>query len=1128
MASVVAPLLMQAMPSSSSPTDQQQPPQSLPPSPPPLPREPTLIRLESSHSSSPQPNGNSTSRISSIQNSPISSVSPLTTSSTSSPTNIVSLIPSWVPHFLDHILHSKTSSSSNTSSNSSVSITATPDSPRRRPRASPAARALAERALSETGIQQLRLALRLLRARNPTGISFLARKSSAAASLSCMIDPSADAYATPGDRTAIIVAAHTLCNHVTFRERFLDAGGLDSLCRLLASANEDGEGEKQKQQTDNQVQTPAHQTQAIGPNQDRPSPPVFGRSAFAVSSRPASASGLAVMSGSTTNAPGGIHRAVWNAAIRTIAKLMVCSVAACAKSIDSGALALLAKAALPGEPMDIRLRAAAGLAAIAAWSGPRRAVEIVETDNVVRSMSSILAERDERIPNDLRSATIDGLVVLSYRRHAKRVLQKFECEQKIKAAARHATVSGDYTAAARSTVAAGQLTGRSVDEYGFFVQDPAAQRDLNSDSFTGMEDDQSNADANGDQKPPVVEQKQTGLSHIKQQLLVEPYTAVEDLNVLEEIVHEEAGLLGSSPRDRHHLRRAARTCGVSADEIDFISMLDDERATQKEDDPATAVAAATVAAEAAADAAAAAAAAVEDDDHKPGFSTPKRANGQPSPLAKPLVQNASVINPSDLRTVAGLSNANRNSSAHSTNNVRPSSNNSDRSNVTANGRIEGTSPARHSRSSHRHSSSNFANVVDPDFDRALDNGEEDETASSTTAASSKSKILSPLLMFSSAMKKAAEKDRPHQAKLQKTMSQLTRETEHERIWKEVLTNRLDMLKREKGRSSRVVAYRELALVPVPPTLRRKLWPILLDTTSLRAAKPGLYKKLCEGGESVVLPDDIEHTIEADVTRTMPLHSLFWVGGAQVGIQSLRSILRAYARYVPEVGYCQGMSSIAAVFLMNAADEEEAFLMMVQFMSRFQYKRVFAPGFPLMMQWIEELRPLVAHYMPELNARLERENVTIELYADKWLITALSHNFPHRYLLRIWDLMFLGGSPKIILKACLAVLKFCEPHLMKMEFETMMPFLQRGFAEPSGGVLDANDPEPFITVLRGFRFLPDLPKSSANPRVGVAATAGPSPATANTANVPTPKQENPRERRRGAACLPCFRRSQTID
>ncbi|PXF43658.1 GTPase-activating protein GYP5 [Gracilariopsis chorda] len=876
----------------------------------------------------------------------------------------------------------------------------------------------------------------------------------------------------PRDRSAaVLLALHALCSLPDFRSQLVDNAALPLLLSFLAAP----------------------------PGPDRPT------------SDPASAKPPALVADSAANA-----------ALRVVAKLLVCHPPACANAIPAGALPLLAASGAPSQPLDLRLRACAALAAIAAWSGPRNAVQIVETPGVVAAMCAVLEDTHPSIPPDLRLATIDALVAMSHRGHARRVLQRFGCDEKITIAARHATLSGDYTAAARSTVAAGHLTGRSIDEYGFFVQD-AAQR-LSSATTDDLP-------TNGTQQHPPTA---SGLSNIAHKMMHEPYTSVDDLTGLEHIVDHHYSLHQSAPVSKSSPHKATamssrRSSAMSTEHLSTAS-------------PSVAVAAATAVATASPPksspelrvlsvASSPQSVAANGNEFEQASATADHANiatATTCALSESAVSVPTGAIPNEIfsPTLALEMHHDSATTSHSSDEV------------------SSAALAEHNSSSSPRRSANFA---DPDFDKLRLSTQQNASASQqypadpqqTDQSSGSSDAISPLLMFSSATKEAAERDGAN-GRLQKTNSQITRESKQERVWRQVMDENPHMLKRERGRSSRVVAYRELALVPVPPAMRRRLWPILLDTKSLRDARPGLYVKLCKAGEHDLLPDDIEHTIQADVTRTMPSHALFWSGGAQVGVQSLRSILRAYARYVPSVGYCQGMSSIAAVFLMNAVDEEEAFLMFAQFMSRFQYKKVFAPGFPLMLQWISELRPLVAHYMPQLHARLERENVSLELYADKWLITALSHNFPHRHLLRIWDLMFLGGSPKIILKACLAVLKECESRLMEMDFETMMPFLQRGFAEADAGVLDAKDPEPFVAMMREFRFMPDIPKSEleASQAAVAAATAqavAARPATTNTPvatgstqSSPQKSKQAPQQRKSALCCLPCFSGSATID
>lgn len=869
-------------------------------------------------------------------------------------------------------------------------------------------------------------------------------------------------FASSSDKVIITAAIHSLCSTKELRDAFIAASGLRALCVLvtpMSTAPYKAQDPFANAANLQVVESMEESDESLRSMPERQKKPLVDASSGPRARRRSDDIAFWTASGSAS-----VNRAVWNAVIRTIAKLVVCSVAACACSIESGALRLLARAALPSEHIDIRVRAGAGLAAIAAWSGPRRAVAIVETPYVVKAMSALLTEKDDGISNYLRSAAMDGLVAMSFHRRARRILREHGCDGKIAAAAKHASMSGDYDIAARGTVAAGQLTGRSVDEFGFLVQETGSTE-------AGNESDEDH--------PSLMRRRSehsTSLQQIEQQMLSEAYMQVEEMDALEEIVLEDVDLLGSSARDQQLVHDAARMYGMPGSGEGVISALPLERAG----------------------------------------SPTSQAGSSPDPIPRGSKTPSSV----DRTPSQSLDNVEH--VAHATSGVNENAGDHDVQQKSISGDLKRRSSSNASSGIGRTALSPGADAEDPDDDQdalmlSTVDDSTDESRGQGPPSSRRSRKLSPLLLFSLGTRKAAELDGGN-GLLRKSTSQLNREVEYERIWTDVLENHPEMLERGTGSTRRIRAYRELAIVPVPLSLRRKLWPILLGTPRLREMEPDLYSNLCARCENEQLSDDTEHTIEADITRTMPLHSLFWSGGAQVGIKSLRSILRAYALYRPEIGYCQGMSSVAAVFLMNAKDEDDAFLMFIQFMERFQYKRIFAPGFPQMRQWIDELRPLMAHYMPELSNHLARENVMLELYADKWLITALTHNFPHAYLLRIWDLMFLGGSPKIILKACLAVLKSCESRLLTMRFEEMMSLLQRDFKD----LLDPKDTEPFLALARDFRFIPNLPKvdQQTSPTL--------QPAQAVELQDHTQRRADPPQRQGFCGACFCFGRSQTAD
>lgn len=63
---------------------------------------------------------------------------------------------------------------------------------------------------------------------------------------------------------------------------------------------------------------------------------------------------------------------------------------------------------------------------------------------------------------------------------------------------------------------------------------------------------------------------------------------------------------------------------------------------------------------------------------------------------------------------------------------------------------------------------------------------------------------------------------------------------------------------------------------------------------------------------------VDPPISLDLPRTFPYHPKFGKDGTH--IQALRNVLVAYANFNPALGYCQGMSFIAAMLLMHLEEE----------------------------------------------------------------------------------------------------------------------------------------------------------------------------------------------------------------
>lgn len=144
---------------------------------------------------------------------------------------------------------------------------------------------------------------------------------------------------------------------------------------------------------------------------------------------------------------------------------------------------------------------------------------------------------------------------------------------------------------------------------------------------------------------------------------------------------------------------------------------------------------------------------------------------------------------------------------------------------------------------------------------------------------------------------------------------------------------------------------------IPHEQRGKVWLTLCRVKEQQQQHPGLYERYANSEKSPNKAlQNIQETIEKDIHRTFPRHSLFYDDGNDSdaeftsspfcgslldsldrsnpeereiveGQASLRRVLKAYSLHDPDVGYCQGMNFIAGM-LLTIVTEEEAFWMLV--------------------------------------------------------------------------------------------------------------------------------------------------------------------------------------------------------
>ena len=141
-----------------------------------------------------------------------------------------------------------------------------------------------------------------------------------------------------------------------------------------------------------------------------------------------------------------------------------------------------------------------------------------------------------------------------------------------------------------------------------------------------------------------------------------------------------------------------------------------------------------------------------------------------------------------------------------------------------------------------------------------------------------------------------------------------------RFWRRVTLQGVQPKSLRRSRAMRTMVWGG-----IPIAFRGTVWAILLDVPQRRnLSPPGYYRSLLSGVTGYGVPRSdaaIIDQIAKDTDRTWPRHR--WLDTA-----ALKRVLTAWSRHNPEVGYCQGLNSVAAMLLLLQA-EEWAFWSLVQ-------------------------------------------------------------------------------------------------------------------------------------------------------------------------------------------------------
>ncbi|XP_055539710.1 USP6 N-terminal-like protein isoform X3 [Wyeomyia smithii] len=225
---------------------------------------------------------------------------------------------------------------------------------------------------------------------------------------------------------------------------------------------------------------------------------------------------------------------------------------------------------------------------------------------------------------------------------------------------------------------------------------------------------------------------------------------------------------------------------------------------------------------------------------------------------------------------------------------------------------------------------------------------------------------------------------------------------------------------------------------IPDRLRAAIWRKLLNIQQALDENPGVYDKMLKFAR--LYSPDIRQ-IDMDVNRQFRNH-INYRERYSVKQQSLLKVLAAYSMYNMEVGYCQGMSTVAGVLLMYF-DEEDTFWALNALLSNERYAMhgLYVEGFPKLMRFLQHHDKILTKCMPKVKKHLDKHGVDSVLYSLKWFFVIFIERIPFSLCLRVWDIYMLFGE-RVLTAMAYTILKINRGKLLRMkDMDQITEFLQ---------------------------------------------------------------------------------------
>ncbi|XP_031335344.1 rab GTPase-activating protein 1-like isoform X2 [Photinus pyralis] len=249
--------------------------------------------------------------------------------------------------------------------------------------------------------------------------------------------------------------------------------------------------------------------------------------------------------------------------------------------------------------------------------------------------------------------------------------------------------------------------------------------------------------------------------------------------------------------------------------------------------------------------------------------------------------------------------------------------------------------------------------------------------------------------------------------------------------KDVLENWADVLSRWKSTQQKPKQLLGLVRLGIPEALRGEVWQRLAGTEENMQVMD-TYRIL------ITKDSGCENVIQRDIARTFPAHDFFKEAGG-LGQDSLYRVSKAYAVYDTEVGYCQGLSFLAATLLLHMP-EEQAFCVLVKLMYDYGLRDLYKDGFDNLYLRLYQLNRLMEEQLGPLWQHLTNHHVETHMFASQWFLTLFTARFPLFFVFHVIDVFLLQGIDTLF-QVSLALLMMCKKDLLQLDFEGILKYFR---------------------------------------------------------------------------------------